>query len=103
MGRTLISIILLGIILCLISCAANPVTGQHELMLLSEPDEIRLGRKTDAQIAQTYGIYDDPDLMAYIEGLGQRIARGSHRPHLSLCRAGSVRCWYAVFEVQPGQ
>ena len=52
-------------------------------MLLSEPDEIRLGRKTDAQIAQTYGIYDDPDLMAYIEGLCQRIARGSHRPHLS--------------------
>ncbi|MBN1841741.1 MAG: M48 family metalloprotease [Deltaproteobacteria bacterium] len=59
------------------------MTGQHELMLLSEPDEIRLGRKTDAQIAQTYGIYDDPDLMAYIEGLGQRIAGGSHRPHLS--------------------
>lgn len=82
-GRTLISIILLGILLSVISCAVNPVTGQQELMLLSEPDEIRLGRKTDVQIAQTYGIYDDPDLMAYIEGLGQRIARGSHRPHLS--------------------
>jgi predicted Zn-dependent protease len=78
-----IFLILFGVLFCVISCAANPVTGQRELMLLSEPDEIRLGRETDAQIAQTYGIYDDSDLTAYIDGLGQRIAKGSHRPHLS--------------------
>ena len=74
---------LFGILLFIISCAANPVTGQQEFMLLSEPDEIRLGRKTDAQIARTYGLYDDPDLTAYIDRIGQRIAKGSHRPDLS--------------------
>ena len=26
-----------------IGCAVNPVTGEHQLMLLSEEDEIRLG------------------------------------------------------------
>jgi predicted Zn-dependent protease len=74
---------LFGILLCIISCATNPVTGQQEFMLLSKSDEIRLGRKTDAQIARNYGLYDDPDLTAYIDRIGQRIAKGSHRPDLS--------------------
>lgn len=79
---------LLGILvtlLCLsafISCAMNPVTGQHELMLLSESDEIRLGQTTDTEIARTYGLYDDEPLQLYLENLGTRIALASHRPDL---------------------
>ncbi|MDY6988861.1 MAG: M48 family metalloprotease [Thermodesulfobacteriota bacterium] len=65
------------------SCAFNPVTGQRELMLLSEPDEIRLGDKTDGDIVKSYGMYDDAALGAYVENLGQRMAKVSHRPHLS--------------------
>jgi len=65
------------------SCALNPVTGQRELMLLSEPDEIRLGDKTDGDIVKSYGMYDDAALRDYVESLGQRIAKVSHRPHLS--------------------
>jgi len=59
------------------------VTGERELMLLSESDEIRLGHQTDGQIVKSYGMYDDAGLGAYIEDLGQRIARESHRSHLS--------------------
>ncbi|OEU78343.1 MAG: hypothetical protein BA865_08250 [Desulfobacterales bacterium S5133MH4] len=66
----------------MLSCAVNPVTGQHELMLLSESDEIRLGNKTNVQVTETYGIYDDPPLAAYIEHIGQRMASVSHRPSL---------------------
>jgi predicted Zn-dependent protease len=61
----------------------NPVTGEQELMLVSESDEIRLGRNTDGQIANTYGLYGDTDLGAYIQGLGQTIGKKSHRSHLS--------------------
>ncbi len=66
----------------LISCAVNPVTGKHELMLLTENDEIALGKETDQQIIETYGIYDDPELTAYLDKLGQEMAVKTHRPNL---------------------
>ncbi len=73
---------LYGLLLLILSCAVNPVTGQRELMLLSEAEEIKLGNKTDAQIGQTYGIYDDHKLTNYINDLGQGMAKLSHRPNL---------------------
>jgi predicted Zn-dependent protease len=69
--------------LYLSSCAVNPVSGRHELMLMSEGDEIRLGRQIDPQIKRTYGVYDDAELNGYINDLGQRMARLSHRPGLA--------------------
>jgi len=65
------------------SCAVNPVTGKQELMLLSEEDEIRLGRETDVEIIRQYGLYEDPQLSAYLNEIGQRIAKVSHRPQLN--------------------
>ncbi len=65
-----------------ISCAVNPVTGKRELMLLSEADEISLGQQTDQEIVQTYGVYEDAALNAYVNNLGQRIAAITHRPNL---------------------
>ncbi|MBW2317188.1 MAG: M48 family metalloprotease [Deltaproteobacteria bacterium] len=82
-NQCIISLVFLSAILWLFSCATNPVTGHQELMLLSESNEITLGRKTDAQIAQTYGFYKAPTLATYIDELGKRLAKGSHRPHLS--------------------
>ncbi len=73
--------LLIGVLIY--SCALNPVTGRHELMLLSESDEINLGRKTDDQIIKEYGLYEDSRLSSYINEIGQRLARVSHRPHLS--------------------
>ncbi len=75
--------LLLGLFLSLVSCATNPVTGTTELMLLSEPQEIELGRQTDSQIVKDYGIYKDPKLTAYMSDIGRRLARLSHRPGLA--------------------
>ena len=66
----------------LISCAVNPVTGKRELMLLSENDELALGKQTDQEVTATYGIYDDPELLAYISKVGNDIAPLTHRPNL---------------------
>ncbi|MFW6137314.1 MAG: M48 family metalloprotease, partial [Candidatus Aminicenantaceae bacterium] len=65
-----------------ISCAVNPVTGRRELMLYSEEGEIALGRDTDQQIRQRYGIYDDEKLTAYIRDIGKTMVPYTHRPHL---------------------
>jgi predicted Zn-dependent protease len=51
-------------------------------MLLSETEEIKLGRETDAQVIKQYGIYEDPKVTAYLNNICQRLARVSHRPHL---------------------
>ncbi|GAB4372131.1 MAG: M48 family metalloprotease [Calditrichia bacterium] len=66
-----------------ISCAVNPVTGKRELMLLSEAEEIQLGKETDVSIVQTYGIYPDEELTNYVRSIGQRMAKLSHRPNLN--------------------
>ncbi len=73
---------LMAFLLWILSCATNPVTGKQELMLLSESDEIKLGKETDHQIVREYGIYEDPKLVAYLDGICQRLGKMSHRPHL---------------------
>ena len=76
----------LGVILILFllsgSCAMNPVSGGPELMLLSESDEIQLGKQTDVQVRKQYGVYEDQKLNAYLNDMGQRLAGVSHRPNL---------------------
>ncbi len=64
------------------SCAINPVTGQRELMLLDEQEEIELGRQVNIQVVQEFGIYDDPELSTYVNDFCQKLAKISHRPNL---------------------
>jgi len=76
----------LGVVLILFllsgSCAMNPVSGGPELMLLSESEEIQLGKQTDVQVRKQYGVYEDQKLNAYLNDMCQRLARVSHRPNL---------------------
>src|SRR5512137_1837889 len=78
-----LSFSVVGLIFWIISCAVNPVTGKQELMLLSESEEIDLGRQTDAEIVQEYGVFEDPKLTAYLNDFCQRLGKVSHRPQLS--------------------
>jgi len=74
---------LMGFLFLLPSCAVNPVSGKQELMLLSERDEINLGRETDVQVVQEYGIYESPKLRAYLDDICQRLGKVSHRSQLA--------------------
>jgi predicted Zn-dependent protease len=64
------------------ACAVNPVTGQKEFMLYSESQEIQLGQQTDAEVAATYGVYDDAALTAYVNKTGRALAAKGQRPNL---------------------
>ena len=70
------------LIIGLIGCAVNPVTGKKELSLISESQELALGKQTDVEIRQQYGIYDDADLNAYVQTVGRSLASHTHRPQL---------------------
>lgn len=73
---------LVGFLFGIPSCAVNPVSGKQELMLLSETDEINLGRGTDLWIVQEYGLVEDQKLVAYLNDVCQRLGKISHRPNL---------------------
>lgn len=72
---------LLGSLL-LSHCAHNPVSGGKDFVLMSEQQEIQLGAKVHAEVLKEYGALDDAELQAYVNEIGQRLARQSHRPHL---------------------
>jgi predicted Zn-dependent protease len=63
-------------------CAINPATGRNELMLVSEPQEIQMGRQADTAVIATIGLYPDPAWQQYIQQFGARLAAGSERPNL---------------------
>ncbi len=66
--------------LAVANCAQNPVTGSPNLVLVSESQEIAIGRREDANVRKQYDVYDNPALQQYVNEIGQRLARASHRP-----------------------
>ncbi len=63
-------------------CSRNPVTGKKELSLMSEAQEISMGRSYDPQIVEQYGLYENKNLQAFINTKGKEMAAISHRPNL---------------------
>ena len=65
-----------------IACATNPATGKKQLMLVSEAQEIAMGKEADQEAVAAYGLYPDTKVQAYVNALGQRLAAASERPSL---------------------
>lgn len=64
------------------ACAINPATGRRELMMISEDQEIAMGREYDPQIVAEMGLVPDSALQRYVSTLGTRMAAQSERPNL---------------------
>ncbi|MEO7853495.1 MAG: M48 family metalloprotease [Rubrivivax sp.] len=69
----------------LVACGTpvvNPVTGKTERTVMNEQEEIAAGREAHKQVLQEYGVYDKPQLQAYVSGVGNKLAKQSHRANL---------------------
>lgn len=64
------------------SCAKNPVTGKRQLMLMSTSQEVAMGQEYDPQIVATFGEYDNPEMLTFIQEKGKEMGQISHRPDL---------------------
>ncbi|MBT3067004.1 M48 family metalloprotease [Rhodoferax sp. U11-2br] len=64
------------------SAVLNPVTGQTERSVMNEQDEVAEGAKAHQQVLQEYGVVKDAKVQAYVDNLGQRLAKLSHRDQL---------------------
>jgi hypothetical protein len=72
----------LAVVVLRVSCATNPVTGERELALVSESQEIQIAREVAAQAEQQFGLGEDAALQAYVHRLGTQLAKASERPEL---------------------
>lgn len=75
-------LLLLSLVL-LAGCAVNPATGRSDFVMMSERQEIEQGHQYARQVARQYPRYADEKLQAYVQQVGERVARNSHRNTLS--------------------
>ena len=66
----------------LTNCAVNPVTGKQDFVVISENQEIQMGREYNAQILRQNPVYQDQELQDYVQAIGESLAAKSHRPNL---------------------
>jgi predicted Zn-dependent protease len=65
------------------SCALNPVSGEREFVMVSEAQEIEMGRQGSAEVIASIGVVPDPGLRSYVNAIGQEMARAGERPGLA--------------------
>jgi predicted Zn-dependent protease len=70
------------LLLAFAACVTNPATGRREFSLMSEAQEVEIGKQFDGEIRREMGLYDDPELQRYVSNIGLRLAKASERPHL---------------------
>jgi predicted Zn-dependent protease len=78
--------LLAGLAYCIIffnNCARNPVTGKSQVVLMSEAQELAMGKEADPQIIAQFGLYEDKALQDFITQKGKQLAAISHRPNLA--------------------
>lgn len=79
MRRTLSVILLTAFVVN--GCAVNPVTGKKELSLVSEEQELSIGKQQYSPMRQSQGgdYSVDPRVQTYVNSVGQRLAAVSDR------------------------
>ncbi len=83
-------------------CAANPVTGKSQLMLVSEESEIQTDKKyAPHQFSADYGTLQDKELSRYIQQVGKKMVAATHRPHMPYSFVG-VNATYVNAYAFPG-
>jgi predicted Zn-dependent protease len=75
----------LALTLVLSACGTqvvNPVSGKTERSVMDENAEIAEGRKAHEQVLAEYGVVADKALQDYVNNIGQKLAKQSHRSNL---------------------
>ena len=70
--------------LTITACGTNPVTKKKEFQFVSEASEINIGKQNYSPARQSQGgdYVIDPELTAYVQGIGKRLGAVSDRPEL---------------------
>ena len=78
----------------IVGCAINPVTGEKQLMLVSEDWEVQVDQQNSPhQFSTDYGPVQDEALNRYLQLVGSQMTAQSHRPQMPY----SFRCVNATY------
>lgn len=72
----------LSLVSILSGCAINPVSGLPQPVVTTEAGEIRQGKEAAKEVEKQIGLLQDEKLAAYVDEIGQRLARKSQRSEL---------------------
>ncbi len=71
-----------GLAFALSGCATNPATGKRNFTLVSEKQEVAMGKQAAEEVAATMGDYESAAVQRYVSQLGMKLAAVSERPDL---------------------
>ena len=63
-------------------CASNPATGGANVVVMTQGREVTIGQEMHRKMVEEGAAYDDPELAAYVDRVGQRLVANSDRPKL---------------------
>lgn len=81
-ARTALCLVVASMLLVSHGCATNPVTGKRQLSLVSESQEIQMGREGAQSAIKGIGEVPRPEAQALVRNIGAQIAAKSERPKL---------------------
>ncbi|MBZ4416323.1 M48 family metalloprotease [Myxococcus sp. RHSTA-1-4] len=70
------------LLVAMTACVRNPATGKRMLSLVSQDEEIALGKQAAQDVRQSIGLLDDKKVQDYVASVGLPMARNSERPEL---------------------
>jgi len=81
--RKLLLVSLVLVVAVSAGCSINPVSGERQLILIPESQEIAMGQQAAPGFVKEFeGEVPDVTLQAYVEQVGQKVAAVSDRPKL---------------------
>jgi len=74
------TVLFLSLIFFASACSVqkNPVSGNKRLMAYTWEEEIEIGQSVDKEIVAEYGVYNSPEISAYVDSLSQDVLANSH-------------------------
>ena len=61
----------------------NPATGEDDIVIISEAQEVGMGKSVARSAEEKFGLAQDPDVQKRVNDIGQRLARVCDRPQLT--------------------
>ena len=99
--RTLLPILALAPALAACAVSTNPVSGNRRAYAYTWEQEVRLGRQADEEITEQFGLYEDPELQAYVRRVGEQVLAQSHlRRETALPEYRSTKFTFRVLDTE---
>ncbi|MEM9257514.1 MAG: M48 family metalloprotease, partial [Pseudomonadota bacterium] len=81
MHALLISLLLIATALSVTGCASNPATGGTSVVVSSQSREATIGEEMHTELIEEGARYNDEELQAYVDRIGQRLVANSDMPN----------------------